>query len=313
MSARTVLVYHPAEAGDYAARVHLPRRGWALAVCGTPAEAEAAIESAEILYGWAFPAPLLARAPRLRWIQSMGAGAERFLVPELSPAVRLTRVAGIFGPWMAEYVLGWLLWTTQRIETFRARQRARQWIETNPERLRGRTLAIVGLGDIGREIGRAARAFGMVVIGVSRRGRRVPGVDRVYRTRQLSRALARADYVVLALPLTDDTRGLVGVPQLGALKPTAWLVNIGRGPLVQEAALVEALRERRLAGAVLDVFDTEPLPADHPLWGLDNVAITPHISGPSTPDEVSRIFNENLRRYLAGLPLRHLVARARGY
>jgi phosphoglycerate dehydrogenase-like enzyme len=115
------------------------------------------------------------------------------------------------------------------------------------------------------------------------------------------------------VPLSDATRGLVGAAELAVMKPSAWLINIARGPIVVEAALLDALRQRRIGGAVLDVFDTEPLPADHPLWALDNVAITPHISGPSTPCEIGPIFNDNLRRYLAGRPLRHVVDRRRGY
>ncbi|HVQ75627.1 MAG TPA: D-2-hydroxyacid dehydrogenase [Candidatus Binatia bacterium] len=312
---RTILVYQPtrAEALAYARLIRLPRASLSVRVAGSPAEAEAAIGEAEILYAWDFPRSLLRRAGRLRWVQSTGAGVEKLLGPELSPDVVVTRAAGIFGPWMAEYALGWCLWVTQRVEVFRSQQARRQWRPVDPCRLRGATLAVVGLGDIGRTIARTARAFGMTVLGVSRSGRRVPGVDRVYRATAIRTALSRADFAVLTVPLTAHTRGFVGARELAAMKRSAWLVNVGRGAVVDEVALVRALSSRRIAGAVLDVFEREPLPPDHPLWRLRNAVVTPHISGPSTPAEVSVIFNENLRRWVAGRPLRHVVDRRRGY
>ena len=315
MTAPIILVYHAdaAEAHAYADPIRLPRRGITVHVAATPGEAAALIGQAEILYAWGFPGELLSRAPALRWIQVMGAGVERFLVPSLGPRVVVTRAAGIFGPWMAEYTVAWCLWVTQRIEQFRARQRERRWAPVDPLRLRGSTLCVVGLGDIGREIARAGRALGMSVVGVSRSGRGVRDAERVYRTGAIKSALARADFVVVTVPLHAQTRGLIGSDELSAMKSSAWLINIARGPIVEEAALFAALRARRIGGAVLDVFDEEPLPAEHALWGLDNVVITPHISGPSTPAEITPIFNDNLRRYVAGRPLRHIVDRHRGY
>jgi glyoxylate/hydroxypyruvate reductase A len=312
---RSILVYHP-EPGDaqgYARRIKQPRPVFTVTACSTPAEAELHVADAEVLYAWNFPRELLPRAKRLRWVQNMGAGVERFLIPELPKGVALTRIAGIFGPWMAEYVLGWCLWHTQRTELFRAQQRERRWRQVDPLRLHGAELCIVGLGDIGRSIARAARGVGMRVSGVSQSGRKAPEVDRVYRSRDLVKALASADFVVLTVPLTPATRGLIGARELGTMKPSAWLVNIGRGPIVDEGALLEALSGKRIGGAILDVFDEEPLPVDHPLWRLENVVITPHISGPSTPDEIGPIFDDNLRRYLARRPLRYQVDRKRGY
>ena len=312
---RGILVYHP-EAGEaraYADLVRLPSRAFTLHVASTADQAAEPGAEAEIFYCWGPPRALLAAAKRLRWIQCMGAGVERLLVPELRPEVRVTRAAGIFGPWMAEYTLGWCLWVTQRMGGFRASQRARRWQPVDPIPLRGQTLCVVGLGDIGRRIARAARALGMRVVGVTRGGRGPREAERIYRVSALRSALAWADFVVLTLPLSDATRGLVGPAELAAMKPSAWLINIARGPIVVESALLDALRDTRLGGAILDVFDTEPLPAEHPLWGFDNVVITPHISGPSTPREIAPIFTDNLRRYLAGRPLRHLVDRTRGY
>jgi phosphoglycerate dehydrogenase-like enzyme len=315
VTVRTIVVYHPdrGEAQAYARLIKLPTRTFTVAVCATPAEALPRIADAEILYAWNFPRELLPRAARLRWVQNMGAGVERFMVPELPRRVVVTRVAGIFGPWMAEYTLGWCLWFTQRTELFRAQQRERSWRQVDPLRLRGATLCVVGLGDIGRAIARAARGFGMHVVGVSQRGKKVPEAARVYKTRDILKAVGAADFIALTVPLTEATRGLIGPAELAAMKPSAWLINIARGPVVDEAALLDALRGNRLGGAVLDVFDEEPLPQGHPLWELDNVVITPHISGPSTPGEIAPIFNDNLRRYLSRRRLRYVVDRSAGY
>jgi phosphoglycerate dehydrogenase-like enzyme len=315
VTARSILVYHPepGEAQTYARLIKQPKPPFAVAVCATPAQAERHVADAEILYAWNFPVDLLPRAPRLRWVQNMGAGVERFMVPELPPRVTVTRVSGIFGPWMAEYVLGWCLWFTQRTELFRAQQRGRRWQPAAPLRLHGATLCVVGLGDIGRTIARTARGFGMRVVGVSQRARKAAEAERVYTTRDIRKAVAGADFVALTVPLTEATRGLIGAAELAAMKPSAWLINIARGPVVDEAALLDALRSRRLGGAVLDVFDAEPLPEAHPLWTFDNVVVTPHISGPSTPAEIAPIFNDNLRRWVARRPLRYTVDRTRGY
>ena len=317
MAARrpVVLVYHPAEAEAYA-RLVRPPRGRAVDVhaCASEAAAAPVIGDTDVVYAWQFPPSLYARAPRLAWLQAMGAGVEWVLGPELPARVVVTRAPGIFGGWMSEYVLGWCSWVTQRMETYRAAQRERRWIDSVlPLRLRGRTLALVGVGDIGREIARVAGAVGMRVIGVSRSGRRVPGLARVYRTAALHQALAAADFVVVAVPLTPATRGLLDARALAAMRPDAWLLNVGRGAVVDDVALVRALAARRIGGAILDVFATEPLPADHPLWQLDNAVVTPHISGPSTPEEITPIFNDNLARWLGGRPHRHVVDRARGY
>lgn len=310
----TVLVYHPDDAAQYAACVRAPRGHVALRVAATPVEAAPLIADADVVYAWKFPRELYAKAGRLVWLQAMGAGVEWALVPELPSRVTVTRAPGVFGPWMAEYVVGWCAWLTQRTETYRSAQRRRAWIDNViPERLAGKTLTIVGLGDIGCAIARTAGALGLRVVGVSRSGRRRPGVDRVYAAAGLHRALGEADWVVLALPLTSATWGLIGVRELAALRPHTWLINIGRGPLVDERALLEALKARRIGGAVLDVFATEPLPSEHPLWELDNVVITPHIAGPSTPAVIAPIFNENLARFRCGGRLRHTVDRRRGY
>src|SRR5204863_632073 len=141
---------------------------------------------------------------------------------------------------------------------------------------------------------------GLRVVGVSRTGAAVPHVERVYRTREIRRAIARADWVVLTVPLTPATRGLIGAEELAVMKPDAWLLNIARGAVVEDVALLDALRRRAIGGAVLDVFATEPLPADHPFWTLDNVVVTPHVAGPDVAKEIVPVFTENLARFAAG-------------
>jgi len=310
---RTILVYHPDDAAAYAQLVKTPR-GVTLRVSTTPAEAARAVGDTEILYAWRFPPGLYAKAPNLRWLQAMGAGVDWALGSALPANVVVTRVPGVFGPWMREYVLGWCLWLSQRMETYRSAQRRAEWLgDTIPDRLRGKTMTIVGVGDIGRAIAQGARALGMRVLGVSRSGRAIPDIDRVYPVGALARALEAADVVVLATPLTRQTEALIGAAALAAMRRDAWLVNVARGPVVDEAALLAALTARRLGGAILDVFVEEPLPPTHAFWRLDNVVVTPHVSGPSTPEEIAPIFNDNLARYLRGRPLRHVVDRARGY
>jgi glyoxylate/hydroxypyruvate reductase A len=308
----TILVYHPDGPEPYAERVRA--RDVVLRTGATPEMAAAVIGEAEVIYGWGLPSRMYREASRLRWVQVMGAGVDAVLTPALPRGVVVTRTPGIFGPWMAEYVLGWALSITQRTATYREAQRARRWLgDLIPHRLAGQTMVVIGLGDIGRSVARTAHAVGITVIGVSRSGRSVRGVDKVYRTRDLVRALGMADWVVLTVPLTETTRGLIGRRELAAMRPSAWLVNVARGAVVDDAALREALGTGRIGGAILDVFTTEPLPADDGLWTLPNVVVTPHISGPSTPDEIAPIFEDNLARFRSGRPLRHVVDRRRGY
>ena len=177
----SVLVYHPDEAQAYARLVRAPRGQIRLRVASTPEAAMPFVEEMDVLYTWGFPAELLPMARRLRWVQVMGAGVNAFLDVPFPPKVVLTRVEGVFGPWMAEYVFGWLLWATQHTELMRAAQRLRRWEPVNPTLLRGKTLGIVGVGSIGRVIASIGRAFQMRVLGLSRTGKRVPEVDRVYR------------------------------------------------------------------------------------------------------------------------------------
>jgi glyoxylate/hydroxypyruvate reductase A len=310
----TILVYDD-EADRYAALIRMPpRRHAEVRTARTSAEAAPHVAETDVLFAWKFPSALYAKAGRLRWLQAMGAGVDWALTPELPDGVSLTRAPGIFGAAIAEYVLGWCAWVTQRMGPYLDAQQERRWLKSVlPGRLRGATLTIIGLGDVGRAIAGTARAFDMRVLGVSRRGRPARHVQRVYTSRDLSRALGQSDFVVLAVPLTPATHRLIGRRELEAMKPEAWLLNVARGAVVDDTALIEALHRRRLAGAILDVFAVEPLPSDHPLWTTPNVVITPHVAGPSIPEDIAPIFNDNLARFLRGQRLHHVVNRARGY
>ncbi len=309
-----VLVYAPDDAEAFARLVKAPARSVVLHVCHTPAEVAGAIEEAEVIYTWGFPTELLPRAKRLRWVQTMGAGVDAFLRPGLlPPGVVVTRTIGAHGPWMAEYVVGHLLARLLDLDRVRADQEARRWPMYFPGRLHGKTLGLVGIGAIGRHIARVARALGMRVIGLGRSRRVAPFVERVYPRRDLRTMLGLCDVVVVAVPLTPETRGLIGAAEFRAMTRRPWFLNLGRGPVVDEPALIAALRQERLAGAILDVFAEEPLPPESPLWTMPNVVITPHMAGPTDPEQVVPTFNENLRRYLAGARLRNVVDRRRGY
>jgi len=237
---------------------------------------------------------------------------------------------------IGEYVFASILaWTRHLPELFDL-QRKQQWPSDRwtccqPTELRGSTVGIVGYGSIGREVARLAKAFGMCVLALKRRSESAgeqgafemaglgdpAGVlpDALYGTEQLREMLAQCDFVVLAVPLTQETRGMIGEAELRAMKPTAYLVNIARGEVCDEAALIRALQDGWIAGAGLDVFAQEPLPETSPLWTLPNVILTPHISGftPVYEQRAVDIFCENLRRYIAGQPLLNLVDKSTGY
>lgn len=309
-----VLVYAPDDSEAFGRLIRAPARSIVLHVCHTPPEVAQAIDEAEVIYAWGFPTELLPREKRLRWVQGMGAGVDAFLGPGLlPPEVIVTRTIGAHGPWMAEYVVGHLLARCLDLERIRADQAARRWPIYFPERLHGKTLGLVGIGAIGQAIARAARGLGMRVVGLGRTARRARYVDRVYPRRALRTMLGQCDVVVVVVPFTPDTRGLIGAAEFRSMTRRPWFLNIGRGPVVDEPALIAALGEGRLAGAILDVFAEEPLPPDSPLWTMPNVVVTPHMAGPTHPEDVVPRFNANLRRYLAGAPLRNVVDRRRGY
>lgn len=293
-------------------------------------------ERVEILYGVGEPLFEAHRYPQLKWIQAHSAGINMLLdKPIWQSPVLLTTANGVHPTPMAEYALALMLafrWNVPVMFKLSARQNwpSDRWQMFSGPELRGSTLGIVGYGAVGRELARLAHALGMRVLAVNRSGRRTPyrgysqaGLgdpaaslpERIYATAQLAEMLPQCDHVVVLAPYTEETHHLFRAETLAHLKPTAFFYNLARGGLVDEAALVEALRQGQIAGAGLDVFEQEPLPPDSPLWHLDNVIMSPHISGftPHYDDRASDLFAENLRRYLNGDPLLNLVERERGY
>jgi phosphoglycerate dehydrogenase-like enzyme len=274
----------------------------------------------EVVFAWNFDRPRLLevvpRASRLRWIQSISAGVEEFAVPTLAEhGVVLTSAAGVYDPGLAESVLGFLLALSARIVED-ARLEPGSWPTEGTRLLRGTTALIVGAGSIGTETGRLLRAAGARVRGLARTPRPADDVfERVAGPDDLLAELAEADHVVNVLPLTAATRGVFDAAAFAAMKPTAFFVNIGRGVTVDEPALIDALRAGRIAGAALDVFDVEPLPADSPLWTMPNVLVSPHRAGDHEdwPRDVVALFVDNLRRFLSGEPLRNVVDLELGY
>ena len=253
----------------------------------------------------------LRQVPALRWLHSFSAGVDDvFFQRLLARGVRLTTSSGAHAVPIAHTVMMYLLALSRDLRGWLADQAERRWNPRDVVELQGRTLGVVGLGPIGLEVARLGQAFRMQVIGL----RRSPRGDEPCETWPLSRLhelLARVDDLVLALPLSEETRGVIDRHALSMLRPGSTLVNVGRGDLVDEAALVEALAEGRLRGAGLDVFQREPLPVESPLWSMQSVIVTPHSSGstPANLDRASEIFVDNLSRYVRGEPLRNEVAK----
>jgi phosphoglycerate dehydrogenase-like enzyme len=274
----------------------------------------------EVVFAWNFDRPALLdvvpRAPRLRWIQSISAGVEEFATPVLAEhGVVLTSAAGVYDPGLAESVLGFLLALSARIVED-ARLTPGSWPTDGTRLLRGTTALIVGAGSIGTETGRLLRAAGVGVRGIARTPRPPDEVfERIGGPVDLHEELAGADHVVNVLPRTPGTERMFDAAAFAAMRRTALFVNIGRGATVDEPALIDALRSGAIAGAALDVFDVEPLPADSPLWRMPNVLISPHRAGDHEgwPRDVVALFADNLRRYLAGEPLRNVVDLELGY
>jgi len=269
---------------------------------------------ADVLLSWRFPADLYREARRLRWVQCMGAGVEDIMAAQgLPEGVVVTRIVDQFGPMLAEYVFAELLARVRRIDRVRALQAQRRWEHFIAGTLQGQTIGVAGLGSIGAEIVRKARAFDMRVYGLSRTGTAGGLVDRHFGPVHWPQFVADLDVLVLTLPLTAQTRGVVNGEVLASMKPGSVLVNVGRGGLCPEAELIAALRAGRPGGAILDVFEVEPLPEASPLWEEPGVTVTPHVSGPSLTDEVTDFFVDNLRRLRGGEALQGVVDREAGY
>jgi glyoxylate/hydroxypyruvate reductase A len=270
-------------------------------------------------FDWHEPARITSNSPRLRWVQGTSAGIGGFLDRTGlagSPLV-FTTAAGVHGGPLAEFALLGLLYFAKDLPLLTRWKHERHWQRHASGQLAGRRALVVGLGGIGRPVARLLSAAGMQVCGAGRREHRydVPGVTSYVSTGELAQVLPGTDALILACPLTEQTRGLIGARELALLPPGAVVVNVSRGQVIDEDALVAALASGHLGGACLDVFATEPLPATSPLWDLDNVIISPHsASTAETENElITELFCDNLRRWLDGAPLRNVYDRAAGY
>jgi D-2-hydroxyacid dehydrogenase (NADP+) len=281
---------------------------------------EALAEAEVLLTLSTMPADLLSRAPRLKWIQLTSPGADRLVHRELfQSGIPVTTAGGIHVTPIGEYVLGMMVMLAKGWpHLFRAQQKG-EWARLTPQELEGRTVGVVGLGNVGQEVARLAKLLGMRVLAVRRSGTPPESgeylVDEIFGPLDLLHLLSQSDYVVLALPLTEETHHIMGELAFQAMKPSAYLINVSPGAVVDETALVRALKVGLIAGAGLDVFESEPLPPESELWRLHNVIISPHIAGetPHYNEGAVALFCENLRRYLADEPLLNLVDPQRGY
>ncbi len=252
--------------------------------------------------------------PSLRWLQVSGAGVDHFLHREdLGADVLLTRSLGRFGVQVAAYVIGYLLHHFLGIERYRQRQQERVGVRAERPLLHDRTVGIIGLGSLGQPIARSLSALGTRVLGVRRSGAPLEGIEEVFSADSWRDMLPRCDALVVAAPRTSETVGMIDATALGALPRGSVLINVARGDIVKEQALLEALEGGQLSAAILDVFTTEPLPPEHPLWQQPRAWITPHIAAPSEVDVIADEFAENYRRFIDERELINLIDRARGY
>lgn len=262
------------------------------------------------------PGSYLKRMPRLRWIQAMTAGVDPWLAsPHLSTEVTLCCARGSHRISMPENILGALFHLTKPYMPIALDQRESRWTKRMSVPLAGKTLGILGLGAVGQEVARKATALEMRVIGTKRTPVPLPNVERVFGQEQTDEVLGASDFVLLLLPSTPETENFINKDRLRAMKPTAWLLNFARGALIVDADLIAAVQSKTIAGAVLDVFREEPLPATHPFWKTEGILVLPHLGGghPERSAAVAEIFADNARRFLAGEPLNAVVDRARGY
>jgi len=285
---------------------------------GPETERIVAAEGAEIWVGRGLTPSVFRHAAKLKWLYSTSAGVERWLFPELvNSSVVMTNSSGIHADSCADHAMMCALYFARRLPAIQRGQREKRWrrFELKISELSGLTMGVIGLGNIGRAVAKRARAFGMNVVGTRRSGEPVPEASLVVSPKQTRAVFRDADFVVLACPLTSETRGLVGAEELLALGPGGYLINVARGGLIDDRALTRALEEGVIAGAALDAFEEEPLPPTSPLWEAPNTLVTPHVAS-SQRDYAGRaleMFYENLKNYLSGRPLTNQVDKMLGY
>ncbi len=270
----------------------------------------------EALMAYGPPPGLLPAMPKLRWAQSMTAGVDGwFALPDLPANLTLTCARGTHREAMPENIIGALFYVAKPYAAAVENQKHRKWVHTVAQPLTGRTLGILGLGAIGQDVARVAAALGMRVIGTRRRPEPMVNVAEVLPADRTPEVLAQSDFLLLLLPATRETDNFINAERLGMMKPGAWLLNFGRGHLIKDDDLIAAVKARKIAGAVLDVYRQEPLPAEHPFWTTEGIIVLPHIGGhhPQRDRFVARLFVDNLGRFLDGKPLKEVVDREAGY
>jgi phosphoglycerate dehydrogenase-like enzyme len=291
-----------------------------LAVGNSPAAFERTAADADVIFNWSCGRDLLrtvfATTPRVRWVHSRAAGLDNLLFPELveSP-VPLTNGSGVFSQSLGEFALAAILYFAKDFRRMIRNQMAGRWEQFDVHEIAGQTVGIVGYGDIGRAVATRVRSMGMRVLALKRHGSVDPLVDRIYSPAERCEMIALCDYVVVAAPLTAETRGMIGEAEFAAMKAGGVMINVGRGPVIDEPAMLKALTEGRIKGAGLDVFTHEPLPDGHPFYKMENVLLSPHCADHTMDwlEQAMRFFIENFERYAKGEPLRNVVDKKLGY
>lgn len=269
-----------------------------------------------LAWGWMDIRPLYLAAPNIKWVHALSAGVEKLLLPEIqTSSTILTNSKGIHGIPVSEHVFAMMLSFTRGLNLYIRQQSQHKWKRVHTDEIHEKTIAIVGLGSIGREIAKKAKCLGMEVVATKREMTAEIFVDRLFRPDQLEEMLAIADFVVLALPLIEETKGFFGLKQFEAMKRSAYLINIARGGVIKENDLIQALEQGLIKGAGLDVFEEEPLPETSPLWDMTNVIITPHMAAlsPYYLDRAIKLFVDNLARYVQGKEMINVVDKTKGY
>ena len=278
--------------------------------------AAADLETAEVVFAMNVAPGLLAKMPRLKVIQSLTAGVDHWLArKDLTDAHTLIAARGTHRIQMPENILGALFHITKKYHQIALQQAESRWNRSVSETLAGKTLGILGLGAIGQQLAVKAAALEMRVIGTKRTPAAVAGVEKVYGFDDTDKVLAESDFVVVLLPVTPLTENLFNSARIAKMKPSGWLINFARGAVIVDDDLIAAVKAKTIAGAVLDVFRTEPLPSEHPFWKTPGITVLPHIGGfhPERDSWVAELFSDNIRRHLDGQPLREVVGRERGY
>lgn len=301
---------------DHISRIQEAAPEAEIVIAQEEAEIAAQMPTANVIYGSNYLPAVLPECPDLAFIQVSSAGVDRLMRPELlDHPVQLVNARGMHGTTIAEHVFLLMLAITREMPAMQEAQKRHEWIKVDPPVLEGTTLGIVGYGSIGQAIAKRAKAFGMQVLATRRNPVADEWADEVWGNDRLHDLLPLCDYIVLAMPLTPETRHMIGETELALCKSSAVLVNIARGPVVDEPALIRALQDGVIKAAGLDVFDVEPLAADSPLWDMPQVIVTPHMAGhmPDYADKAIDILLENLRRYQAGQELTNVVDKQAGY